>query len=207
MAARNDLIHLVIHPFLLVVTTLALRSHDRQLARERAATPRLAAVRTDDPWRLSPLWQDPPDPKWRAEPRSPRLSFDPRIEHATLRLGTRRSSERGDALDYDAYERIWARMLRHQDGSHTLTVSGLNLRDGESWSLTLPKEAHWTSTLRGEFQASSLEHRHRTQEIHGTLTLSANPSRGLDQLHFELRARVSPNWEIHALGPVEITPD
>lgn len=207
MAARDELIQFALHAFLLVVTTLALRSHDNQLERERAATSKLVSDGTNDPWRLSRLWQDPADSQWRAEPRSPRLRCDPQLEHATLRLGTRRNSERGDAIDYEAYERISARMLRHQDGTHTLTVSGLNLRDGETLSLTLTRDALGSPLLRGEFQASSPEHRHRTEEIHGTLTLSAIPNRDLDPLYFELRARVSPNWEIHALGPVEITPD
>jgi hypothetical protein len=207
MAARDELIQFALKSFLLVVTTLALRSHDQQLERERTTTSRVVSGGTNDPLKLSPLWQDPPDQQWRAEPCSPRLRCDPQLEHPSLRLGTRRSSERGDAIDYEAYERISARMLRHQDGTHTLVVAGLNFRDGETWSLTLTRDALGSPLLRGEFQASSLEHRHRTEEMHGTLTLSAIPNRDLDQLHFELRARVSPNWEIHAEGPVEITSD
>lgn len=146
----------------------------------------------------SPLHSDPPDSAWLSEPQATVLSIDPSLSATKLSFGVDREGDRRDL------ERSFAALLQQADGSHVLVVAGGDGYEIESLQFTIPTSVQSGQTLPGQFEKQTCVGSYGSQEIHGSLKLSALATTIGQELQFDLRVRVSPNWSYNAVGPVSV---
>lgn len=177
-------------------TAAALAWTERRIKGDRDMEIRRTVQRVDSTW--SPLDGDPPDSNWLSEPNAIVLKLDASLSTERLTLIEDRHNYRRDL------ERPSAVLLERADRTHVFVLAAGDGFESSALEFTIPATAQAGQKLHGKFGSMSCFGPLRSPQIHGSLTLSALPSRVGDELHFELHASVSPNWRYDAAGPVSV---